>query len=44
MAAGGGIVVRLQHFKFVTVTCGWFLLVQELNDKPPGCVSVQGCD
>lgn len=33
--SNGGIVARL-----VSVTCGWFPLVQELNNKPLGFVCV----
>lgn len=45
MESSGGFVARLVCVTFqpVVVTCGWFLLVQELNNKPLGFVSAQGC-
>lgn len=47
MGSSGEIIARLVcvcvcvwHFQPITGTCGWFLLVQELNDKPLGFVCV----
>lgn len=48
MKLSGAIVARRvcvwNIFDPVIETYGWFLLVQELNDKPLGFVSTQGCD